>query len=97
MVGPGRSVCGALCRGLTQLFREVPGKQSDAVPPGAGLAPKRDPEQRTGFEAEGSPLDRVRLIAFGIASPQQLRLSTAHHRSPRGRRLATAVAFFVAS
>ena len=26
------------------------------MPQGAGKAPKRDPEQRTGYEAEGSPM-----------------------------------------
>jgi hypothetical protein len=32
------------------LFWEVPRKQNDAVPQGAGKAPKRDPEKRTGYE-----------------------------------------------
>ncbi|OJV41158.1 MAG: hypothetical protein BGO25_15500 [Acidobacteriales bacterium 59-55] len=35
---------------LSNLFWEVPRKQNDAVPQGAGKAPKRDPEKRTGYE-----------------------------------------------
>jgi hypothetical protein len=58
-VGPGRSLSGVLCRGFANLFWEVPGKQSDAVPPGAGKAPKREPEQRTGYEAEGTHMRRI--------------------------------------
>jgi hypothetical protein len=58
---------------LTNLFREVPGKQNDAVPPGAGLAPKRDPEQRTGYEAVGSQGTGVALIAF---RPAEVRVSS---------------------
>jgi hypothetical protein len=64
-VGPGRSLCGVLCRGLQTCSgrsRDPEGaaqpKQNDAVPQGAGKAPKRDPEQRTGYEAEGAQMHR---------------------------------------
>jgi len=39
---------------LSNLFWEVPRKQNDAVPQGAGKAPKRDPEKRTGYESDGT-------------------------------------------
>jgi hypothetical protein len=38
------------------LFWEEPRKQNDAVPTDAGKAPKREPEKRTGYEAEDSPM-----------------------------------------
>ncbi len=56
MAGPGRSLSGGLCHGLSNLFWEEPRKQNDAVPTDAGKAPKREPEKRTGYEAEDSPM-----------------------------------------
>ena len=43
----------------SNLFWEVPRKQSDAVPQGAGKAPKRDPEKRTGNGTAERNLDYV--------------------------------------
>jgi hypothetical protein len=59
--GP-EEVCAALfaarlqtCSGRNRDPEGAPqAKQNDAVLQGAGKAPKRDPEQRTGYEAEGS-------------------------------------------
>ena len=43
---------------LSNLFWEVPRKQNDAVPQGAGKAPKRDPEKRTGCEPDGTRMNQ---------------------------------------
>ena len=43
---------------LSNLFWEVPRKQNDAVPQGAGKAPKRDPEKRTGHEPDGTRMNQ---------------------------------------
>jgi hypothetical protein len=65
LAGPGGSLSGVLCRGFSNLFWEVPRKQNDAVPQGAGQAPKRDPEQRTGYEAEDSPMHPSHSLHLG--------------------------------
>ena len=71
-MGPERSLRGVLGRGSQTSFgrnRDPAGatqsKQNDAEPQGAGLAPKRDPEQRTGYEAEGSPMHRSHTLDPG--------------------------------
>ena len=77
-MGPERSLRGVLCRGFQTSFgrsRDPAGatqsKQNDAEPQGAGLAPKRDPEQRTGYEAEGSPMHRSHTLDLdGECSPK---------------------------
>ena len=68
-------------------------KQNDAVPQGAGLAPKRDPEQRTGYEAEGSPMHRSHSFASRPAGvrPNRSRYSSGK-RSVEGRLRAPSLA-----
>jgi hypothetical protein len=65
LAGPGRSLSGVPCRGLQTCFgrnRDPVGatqsKQNDAVPQGAGLAPKREPEERTGYGTRATPIHR---------------------------------------
>lgn len=54
---------------LSNLFWEVPRKQNDAVPQGAGKAPKRDPEKRTGYEPDGTPMNQRNLHASRDRKP----------------------------
>ncbi len=53
----------------SNLFWEVPRKQSDAVPQGAGKAPKRDPEKRTGYEPVGTHMHQKIPNASRDAKP----------------------------
>ena len=73
--GRFRDPAGAAYRGPRNAFSawwgEEP-KQNDAVPQGAGEAPKRDPEQRTGYETEGTHMRRDHRQDSGDASPSQL-------------------------
>jgi len=54
---------------ISNLFWEVPRKQNDAVPQGAGKAPKRDPEKRTGYEPDGTRMNQKIPSASRDAEP----------------------------
>jgi hypothetical protein len=78
LAGPERSLRGILYGGSQTSFgrnRDPVGalqaKQNDAEPQGAGLAPKRDPEQRTGSEAEDSPMHRSHPFYLGAGRSSQ--------------------------
>jgi hypothetical protein len=84
LAGPGRSLSGVLCRALSNLFWEVPRKQNDAVPLGAGKAPKRDTEQRTGYEAEDSLMHRSHSLDLGGARSPKPQPFSLPQRVDRG-------------
>ena len=101
-MGPGRSLCGVLGRVLQACsgrnrdpVRAAKPKQNDAEPQGAGLAPKRDPEQRTGYKTARLPTVRRHANYFSAAEVyanavvgwnwQRLQIKTAYQREPRCR------------
>ena len=76
--------------------RATKSKQKSEPAAGRRIGPKRDPEQRTGYEAEGLPLDRVTPTLLGGGCLPKPKLIAAGNGSGKARLIAISVALFAA-